>query len=81
MLVSNPTAVFTVGCVSRAKPSVSTFTVTMGTQTYSVTGSQWVPSGDPFSALVYQGATSVPDLCKGAPLRLAGTFSATIGLL
>ena len=83
VLVSNPTVVFTVGCASGAKPSASTFAVTMATQTYPVTNSQWTPSGDPFSPVAYQGATSVPDLCKRAPLRLdkAGTFSATIGLL
>ena len=79
--VSNPQVVFVVACVSGATPSASTFTVAMPTQSYGVTNSQWYPSGDQSSPLVYQGSTAVPDLCGGGQLRLnqGGTFTATVG--
>ena len=78
--VSNAQVVFTVACVSGATPSESTFTVTMPTQTYSVTNSDWYPSGDQHSPLVYQGSAPVPDLCNGGLVRFqkGGTFSATL---
>lgn len=78
--VTNPQVVFTVRCVSGAAPSSSTFTVTMPTQTYTVTDQSWYPSGDQSSSLVYQGSTAVPDLCGGGELRLdqGGTFSASL---
>jgi hypothetical protein len=80
-VVNNPNVVFGVDCASGAKPSASTFTVAMPEQTYPVTDDQWVPSGERNSPLVYQGSTSVPDLCGGGQLRLekGGTFSATVG--
>jgi len=42
--------------------------------------SAWYPSGDQHSTAVYQGVTSVPDLCDGGLVRLqkGGTFSATV---
>ena len=51
-----------------------------GGQSYSLTGSQWYPSGDQSSPLVYQGSAAVPDLCGGGSLDLAqgGTFTATL---
>ena len=78
--VNHPKVVFTVRCVSGAAPSQSTFTVSMPTHTYAVTNSQWIPSGDQHSPLVYQGSVSVPNLCGGGKLRLdkGGTFSASI---
>jgi hypothetical protein len=82
-VVSNPSVVFGLDCASGAMPSASTFTVTMPTQTYPVTNSQWVPSGNKDSVLVYQGSAAVPDVCGGGQVRLdkGGTFSATIGLM
>ena len=78
--VSHAQVVFTVACVSGATPSQSTFTVTMPTQTYTVTNSDWYPSGDQHSSLVYQGSAAVPDLCNGGLVRFqrGGTFSATL---
>ncbi len=42
--------------------------------------SAWYPSGDQHSASVYQGSTSIPDLCDGGIVRLkqGGTLTATI---
>jgi len=42
--------------------------------------SAWSPSGDQHSASVYQGTTSVPDLCNGGLVRLqkGGTFTAAV---
>jgi hypothetical protein len=78
--VNNPQVVFTVHCVSGATPSQSTFTVSMTSHTYSAADSQWYPSGDQHSSLVYQGAIAVPDLCSGDQLRLnqGGTFTANL---
>ena len=80
LTVNNPRVVFTVNCVSGATPTQPTLTVKMPTQTYSVTNSQWYPSGDQHSPLVYQGSITVPDLCQGGQLRLnqGGTFTASI---
>jgi hypothetical protein len=52
----------------------------MPDQTYVVTNSQWYPSGDQKSPLVYQGSSPAPDLCGGGQLRLnkGGTFTADI---
>jgi len=82
VLVSNPEVAFAARCAFGTRPSVSTFTVTMTAQAYPLTSGQWAPAGDPLSPLVYQGARRVPDLCKGAPLKLdkAGTFSASVGI-
>ncbi len=78
--VANPKVIFTARCVSGATPSAATFTVTMPTATYTVTDSNWYPSGDQHSSLVYQGSATVPDLCGGGQVRLdkGGTFTATL---
>jgi hypothetical protein len=75
---TNPQVVFTVRCVSGAAPSQQTLTVPMGTATYAVPDSQWYPSGNQQSDLVYQGSIAVPDLCSGGKVRFdkGGTFSA-----
>jgi hypothetical protein len=80
LTVNNPQVVFTVRCVSGASPSQSTETVSMPSQTYSVTNDQWIPSGDQHSPLVYQASITVPDLCGGGQLRLdqGGTFPANV---
>lgn len=81
-IVLNPTATFTVRCVSGAAPSSSTFTVALGTRTYDVSGDGWFPSPEQKSPLVYQASTTVPNLCAGGQVRLdkGGLFSAIIGL-
>jgi hypothetical protein len=78
--VGNPQVVFTLHCVSSATPSQPTLTATMPTQLYTFTGSDWIPSSDQNSPLVYQGLVSVPDVCGGGQVRFdaGGTFSATI---
>jgi len=78
---TNPEVVFSeVKCASGATPSSSSFTVSMHTQTYTVTNSEWSPSGDQRTTLVYQGSIAAPDLCEGTNLRLqnGGTFSASV---
>jgi Right handed beta helix region len=79
--VSSPKVVFTLRCVSGAPASPSTFTVTMPNASFTVTNSNWYPSGDQDSALVYQGSGTVPDACSGGKVRLdkGGTFSASVG--
>ena len=81
MTVSAAQVTFAVACASGAGPSASTLTVTMPAQTYQITNSQWYPSGDQSSPLVYQGSAAVPDLCGGGKISLAkgGTFTATLG--
>jgi uncharacterized repeat protein (TIGR01451 family) len=79
---TNPQVVFTVRCVSGATPSQPTLTVPMGSATYTAPDSQWYPSGNQQSALVYQGAIAVPDLCFGGKVRFdkGGTFSASLSI-
>ena len=78
---TNPQVVFTVRCVSGATPSQPTLTVPMGSATYTAPDSQWYPSGNQQSALVYQGAIAVPDL-SGGKVRFdkGGTFSAFLSI-
>ena len=80
LTVNSPQVVFAVSCVSGATPSSPTLTVSMPTTTYSVTNSQWIPSGDQSSPLVYEGSVTVPNLCGGGQLRLnqGGTFTASV---
>jgi hypothetical protein len=82
VVFTNPQVVFAARCVSGQTPSQGSFTVTMPTQTYSVTDQSWYPSGDQHSSLVYQGSISVPDLCSGGQVRLdkGGTFTANVSL-
>jgi len=82
MTVSAALVTFAVSCVSEAIPSAATLTVLLQAQTYQITGSQWYPSGDQSSSLVYQGSVSVPALCgPAAAISLAkgGTFTAVLG--
>ncbi len=43
--------------------------------------SAWVPSRDQNDASVFQGSTTVPDLCQGGSMRIrgGGTFTAMVG--
>ena len=80
--VSNAQVLFTVRCADGSAPTQGSFAVTMPDQTYTNPGSDWTPSGDQHSSLVYQGSISVPDFCNGGKLRLdkGGTFSATLSI-
>jgi hypothetical protein len=82
MTVSAARVTFAVGCAPGAVPSAPTLTVPLQAQTYQITGSQWYPSGNQSSPLVYQGSVAVPALCgPGGKISLAkgGTFTATLG--
>lgn len=78
--VGSPQLVLRARCVSGATPSASQLTIAMPSQTYSVSDSDWYPSGDEHSALVYQGSATVPDLCAGGLVRFdkGGTFTAAL---
>lgn len=80
LTVVHPQVTVTVRCVSGATPTAATITVTMPTTTYTITGDAWYPSGDQSSPLVYQGASTVPDLCGGGQIRLdkGGAFTTTL---
>jgi hypothetical protein len=77
---TNPQVVFIVHCVNGSTPSQPTFTLSMGNASYTAPDSQWYPSGNQQSPLVYQGSIAAPNLCGGGMLRLdkGGTFSATV---
>lgn len=76
----NPAVVFQAKCVSGGAPV--TVTVTMSSVTYAVPAndSDWFPSGDQHSPLVYEGQTTVPDACAGGDVsfQAGGTFSTTV---
>jgi hypothetical protein len=80
LAVVNPQVVFAVRCVSGATPSQPTLTVPLLGQTFSFSNSQWYPTGDQHSPLVYQGSVTVPNLCGGGQVRFdrGGTFTASI---
>ncbi|HEX5246998.1 MAG TPA: SBBP repeat-containing protein [Gaiellaceae bacterium] len=71
---------FAATCVNG--PGGGTITVPMANASYvdPANGSSWIPSGDQTSPLVYQGATTIPNLCSGGLVRLqqGGAFSAAI---
>lgn len=52
--------------------------VRIADQSYTIpqNDNKWFPSGDSASPLVYQGSTTVPDLCNGGQMTLkqGGTF-------
>jgi hypothetical protein len=73
--------VFTIHCADgKRTPTQSTWTVTVPAQTYSVTGTDWWPTGDATSSASYQTRAAIPDFCKGGKVRFdrGGVFSATI---
>jgi hypothetical protein len=59
-----------------------TIVVTMPDSFYTdpANSSQWLPSGDQHSPLVYQGSTTVPNFCGGSQMTLkkGGTFTAQL---
>jgi hypothetical protein len=79
-LVKNPQVIFTIRCTSGRAPSQSAYTVTMPTQSSTVSDSNWHPSGDQQSSLVWEGTFTMPNLCNGGQVRLdkGGTFTANI---
>lgn len=72
--VNNPSAVFTVTCVSGQRPTSGTFTVSMGSQEFSVSDSGWYNGGS-----AYQSSATIPNLCHGGQMSLSqgGSFSAS----
>lgn len=80
LTVNNPKVTFPVVCANGAAPSAKTFSVTMATTTFTVTGSGWIPGTNG-----YQGSAKVPNDCGGADLLLGqggspggGTFTARL---
>jgi hypothetical protein len=72
---------FTIRCADgRTTPSRSTWTVSLPTQTYNVTGSDWWPTADQTSSVSYQGRATIPDFCRGGKVRLdrGGVFTAKL---
>ena len=71
---------FNATCVSG--PGQGSIVVALADATYTdpQNSSAWYPSGDQHDASVYQGTTSIPDLCNGGLVRLqhGGTFTATV---
>jgi hypothetical protein len=59
------------------------FLIDIADTSYSVTAnsSAWVPSADQTSPTVFQGTATVPDLCHGGAIKIAGdgTFTAAVG--
>jgi hypothetical protein len=80
--ITNAQVQFTARCVDGSTPSQGSFSVPLPDQTYTNVGSDWTPSGDQHSPLVYQGSISVPDVCSGGNVRLdkGGTFMATLSV-
>jgi probable HAF family extracellular repeat protein len=78
--VISPSVVYALQCVSGAAPSPATLTAAMGAGSYPVSGSNWTPTGDQSSPLVYQGSTTVPNACNGGLVQFnkGGAFSAKI---
>jgi len=77
----NPVVTFQGQCVTGG--AVVTLTVGMSTQVYTDPlndGSDWFPSGDQHTTLVYQGELPVPNLCAGGAISLAkgGIFTTTV---
>jgi len=71
---------FQASCVSGAGGGTVVVPLPDATYTDPQDSSDWYPSGDQHDPLVYQGATSVPDLCGGGLVRFrqGGTFTATV---
>ena len=76
LLFGGGSVTFQAQCVS-GDPGGSV-TVRFSDQSYTIpqNNTQWWPSGDANSSLVYQGSTTVPDLCSGGQITLkqGGTF-------
>jgi hypothetical protein len=71
---------FQATCVTGAGQGTIVVVLADASYTDPVNSSAWYPSGDQHNASVYQGTTSIPDLCNGGLVRLqqGGTFTATI---
>jgi hypothetical protein len=69
--VTNPSITFTVSCTSGMRPSQGTISLTLPSQEYATSDAGWYPSGTQSSSLVYQGSTTVPNLCRGGQMSLS----------
>jgi len=78
LLFTSAMVTFQAQCVSG--PGGGTIVVPIADSTYTdpAGSSQWFPSGDQHSPLVYQGSVVVPNLCGGGQMTLkkGGTFTA-----
>ena len=76
--VTHPQAVVNFSCQGGGSGS---FLIAMPDATSSVTGSQWYPSGDQHSSLVYQGSVTAPNGCgDGSQMHMdhQATFTADV---
>jgi len=71
---------FQAQCVSGTGGGAIVIALADSTYTDPANSSQWLPSGDQHSPLVYQGSTAVPDLCAGGQMTLkkGGTFGGQV---
>ena len=76
----NATVTFQAGCASGAGGGTFVVFLSGNPMTVPANNSDWFPSGDQQSPLVYQGSIAVPDLCGGGVVRLqtGGVFSADL---
>jgi hypothetical protein len=86
---SDAQVTFPVVCAGGATPLQQSFTISLGSPSYTAPDSKWYPSGQQSSSLVYQGSYTVPmTLCTGGGAIIlgqggsqgGGTFSATLGI-
>ncbi len=71
---------FQAQCVTGTGGGAIVVPISDSTYTDPAKSSQWFPSGDQNSALVYQGSVVVPNLCGGGQMTLkqGGTFTAQL---
>jgi hypothetical protein len=72
--VTNAQLLFTIRCVDGSTPMQGTLAVPMPDQTYTNPGSDWTPSEDQQSSLVYQARSTCPTSATAA--RSASTRAA-----
>jgi hypothetical protein len=83
LLFTQTKVTFQATCVSG--PGGGTIVINVGNQSYTdpKNSSAWYPSGNQADPSVYQGSTSVPNLCNGGGLSLSlgAMFTASVGAL
>jgi hypothetical protein len=80
VLFTRAMVTFQAQCVSGSGGGTIVVAIPDSTSTDQANNSQWLPSGDQHSPLVYQGSIAVPNLCAGGQLTLksGGTFTAQL---
>jgi len=80
LLFTSAMVTFQAQCVSGSGGGSVVVPIADSTYTDPAGSSQWFPSGDQHSPLVYQGSVAVPNLCGGGQMTLkkGGTFTAQL---